>query len=128
MASSAVRNDPRVVIDENPMSARQWLIIVLMIFLNGLDGFDVLSSAFASPGITAQWHISLAELGPVLSAELIGMGFGSVILGSLAHKIGRRLDVPLCTTVMPNGLFTPHSLHCGALLIVSSLASRFGTG
>ena len=37
------------------MSVRQWIVVVLMVFLNALDGFDVLSSAFASPGITTEW-------------------------------------------------------------------------
>lgn len=128
MASIAERNDPRVVIDENPMSGRQWLIIVLMIFLNGLDGFDVLSSAFASPGISAQWHISRAQLGPVLSAELIGMGFGSILLGSLADKIGRRLDLLLCTTVMAIGMYMAHASHSVPELIVWRLLTGLGIG
>ena len=38
-------NDPREVIRQSPMTARQWIAVVLMIALNALDGFDVLSSA-----------------------------------------------------------------------------------
>ena len=51
MASSPVAdNDPRAIIDNAPMSVRQWFVVVLMIAMNALDGFDVLSSAFAAPG------------------------------------------------------------------------------
>ncbi len=120
--------DPRTIIDETPMSTRQWIVVVLMIFLNGLDGFDVLSSAFASPGISGEWHVSRAALGPVLSAELIGMGFGSVLLGSLADKIGRKLDILLCLVVMAIGMFMASSAHSVAELIVWRLVTGLGIG
>src|SRR3569832_2491942 len=90
MAGPAAGTNPISVVDDNPMGARQWIVVVLMVFLNALDGFDVLSSAFAAPGITKKWDIERAALGIVLSAELVGMGFGSVILGSVADKAGRK--------------------------------------
>src|SRR6187401_899016 len=55
--------DPRIIIDDNPMGVRQWIVVALMVFLNALDGFDVLSSAFAAPGITKEWGIERAGLG-----------------------------------------------------------------
>src|SRR5690242_19803313 len=117
MASTGVAsNDPREIIDNNPMSARQWIVIVLMIALNGLDGFDVLSSAFASPGISAQWHISREALGPMLSAELVGMGFGSVLLGGVADKLGRKITMIACLVVMAIGMWLAHAAS-GALLV-----------
>src|SRR6187399_2095069 len=103
MAGSAGGTNPIAVIDGNPMSVRQWIVVVLMILLNALDGFDVLSSAFAAPGITMEWGIPRSELGIVLSAELIGMGFGSVILGSMADRYGRKVTMLLCLAVMTAG-------------------------
>jgi benzoate transport len=105
MAGPAGGTNPIRVIDENPMSARQWIVVVLMIFLNALDGFDVLSSAFAAPGITKDWGIPRDQLGVVLSAELVGMGFGSVILGGVADKIGRKPAMLLCLVIMAIGMF-----------------------
>ena len=67
MAGPAGGTNPIAVIDDNPMSVRQWIVVVLMILLNALDGFDVLSSAFAAPGITMEWGIPRSELGIVLS-------------------------------------------------------------
>jgi MFS family permease len=64
----------------------------ITIALNALDGFDVLSISFASPGIAQEWGINRAALGIVLSMELIGMALGSVFLGGVADKIGRRTD------------------------------------
>ncbi|MXO94341.1 MFS transporter [Erythrobacter arachoides] len=79
--------------------------MVLMVLLNALDGFDVLSSAFAAPGITAEWNIERAALGIVLSAELVGMGFGSVLLGGAADKFGRKNTMLVCLVFMAGGMW-----------------------
>ena len=97
--------DPRDLIAKSPMSTRQVLVVGITIALNALDGFDVLSISFASPGIAAEWGITRAALGFVLSMELIGMALGSVFLGSLADKIGRRPTVLGCLVVMATGMF-----------------------
>jgi hypothetical protein len=43
--------DPRDIIAKESMSRLQWAVVALTIALNALDGFDVLSISFASPGI-----------------------------------------------------------------------------
>jgi MFS family permease len=111
MAGPAGGTNPIKVIDDNPMSGRQWIVIVLMIFLNALDGFDVLSSAFASKGISDEWHITREALGPMLSAELVGMGFGSLILGGIADKYGRKITMLGCLVVMAIGMWLAHSAN-----------------
>ena len=98
-------NDPRDVLAKSPMSTLQVLVVGITIALNALDGFDVLSISFASPGIAAEWQINRAALGFVLSMELIGMALGSIFLGSLADKIGRRPTVLGCLVVMATGMF-----------------------
>ena len=40
------------------MSRLQVIVVGLTVGLNALDGFDVLSISFASPGIAAEWGIS----------------------------------------------------------------------
>jgi benzoate transport len=97
--------DPRATISAAPMSALQVIAVAITIGLNGLDGFDVLSSAFASPGISAEWHVQPKALGVVLSMDLIGMAIGSVILGGVADKIGRRPTILGCLLVMTLGMF-----------------------
>jgi|RhiMethySRZTD1v2_1073278.scaffolds.fasta_scaffold01890_16 MFS transporter, AAHS family, vanillate permease len=97
--------DPRDIIAKSPMSTMQVLVVGITIALNALDGFDVLSISFASPGIAAEWKIDRAALGFVLSMELIGMALGSIFLGSLADRIGRRPTVLGCLVVMATGMF-----------------------
>ncbi len=96
---------PQQVIDDSPMSFMQIVIVAIMVGLNGLDGFDVLAISFASPGIAAEWGIERGALGIVLSAELIGMAVGSLVLGGVADKVGRRPTMLGCLVVMTIGMF-----------------------
>jgi MFS transporter, AAHS family, vanillate permease len=100
-----VNTDPRDIISRSPMSTMQIIAVAITIGLNGLDGFDVLAISFASPGIAAEWGINPAQLGFVLSMELIGMAIGSLLLGPLADKIGRRPLMLGCLTLMVVGMF-----------------------
>jgi benzoate transport len=97
--------DPREVINQSKMSITQMLIIFIMLILNSLDGFDILSISFASKGIAKEWGVSDRGLGWVLAMELIGMGLGSFFLGRLSDKIGRRLTALYCLTVMALGMY-----------------------
>ncbi len=97
--------DPRELINQSAMTRLQILVIAITIGLNALDGFDVLSISFASPGIAEEWGVDLAALGVVLSMELIGMGLGSFLLGGMADKLGRRPAVLFCLMVMATGMF-----------------------
>jgi len=72
------------------MRTAQWLAVLVTVGLNAMDGFDVLSISFASPGIAQDWGVNKSTLGWILSMELVGMGLGSVLLGGVADKIGRR--------------------------------------
>jgi benzoate transport len=96
--------DPREIIDQSPMTTAQIVVVALTVLLNAMDGFDILSIAFASPGIMREWGINRAALGIVLSMELVGMAFGSVILGGVADKIGRRPTLMGCLVVMAAGM------------------------
>ena len=124
MASISAANDPRTQIDESPMTTRMWVIVAVMVLLNANDGFDVLSSAFAAPGITAEWGIPRSELGFVLSAELVGMGFGSVLLGGVADRMGRKPAILWCLVIGGIGMF----LAAQAKGVFDLSAYRFITG
>jgi benzoate transport len=96
--------DPREDLASSPMSAAQIVVIAITIALNALDGFDVLAISFASPGIAHEWGIDRAALGVVLSMELLGMGLGSIFLGGVADKFGRRRTLLGCLIVMAVGM------------------------
>jgi len=97
--------DPREIIDKSAMTSMQFIIVAITVLLNAMDGFDVLAISVSGPGIRGEFGINQAQLGFVLSMELIGMAIGSVFLGGLADKIGRRNMTLGCLVVMSTGMF-----------------------
>jgi benzoate transport len=117
-------NNPKFIIDHGVMSAGQWLAVLVTVGLNAMDGFDVLSISFASPGIAKDWGLDHRTLGWLLSMELIGMGLGSVLLGGVADKIGRRPTILACLLAMSAGMFGASQ----AIGVPTLLAWRLLTG
>lgn len=124
--SAAAPPNPRAVIAQSPMRARQVLAIAICVALNALDGFDVLSISFASPGIAQEWGIDRAALGIVLSMELIGMAAGSMLLGPLSDRIGRRPTALLCLFVMALGMAV--TAHAGSVTELALFRLFTGVG
>lgn len=118
--------DPRALIDREPMSSFQWGIVATMVGLNALDGFDVLSISFAAPGIAADWGIDRGALGFVLSMELIGMAVGSLLLGGIADRIGRRQTILGCLALMTIGM--AGAATAGTVVILSAWRVLTGLG
>jgi benzoate transport len=120
--------DPRAIIDREPMSRFQWATVAAMVGLNALDGFDVLSISFASPGISRDWGVDRAALGIVLSMELVGMAVGSVVLGGVADRIGRRNTILGCLLVMAAGMALASTAHDVVTLSVWRVLTGLGIG
>jgi len=123
-----MRRDPQAILDAEPMSRAQWATVMVMVGLNALDGFDVLSISFASPGIAKDWGIDRAALGLVLSMELIGMALGSLTLGGVADRIGRRSTILACLVVMACGMMGAATAHDIQILSAWRLLTGLGIG
>src|SRR5262249_50943081 len=121
-------NDPRELIAKSPMSSLQVLVIAITVALNALDGFDVASISFASPGIAKEWGIDRGALGIVLSMEVIGMALASVFLGGVADKVRRRRTVLGCTTVMALGMFMVPTTRVLVELSICRVVTGLGIG
>lgn len=121
-------NDPRELIARSPMSALQVLVIGVTVALNALDGFDVASISFAGPGIAREWGIERGALGVVLSMEVVGMAIGSLGLGGVADKIGRRRTILGCLAVMALGMFMVPTTHGLVELSIWRVITGLGIG
>ena len=119
-------NDPRAAIAAEPMRLAQIAVVAVCIVLNALDGFDVLAISFAAPGIAREWGVDKATLGVVLSMELIGMAAGSVLLGNLADRIGRRPTILACLCVMAIGMVG--AAHASGVAMLSAIRLFTGLG
>lgn len=98
-------DDPRSIMANSPMRLPQIVAIAICFLLNALDGFDVLAVTFAAPGIAKDWAIGPGAIGIIVSTGLVGMVIGSLTLGQLADRIGRRRQILLCLAIMTVGMF-----------------------
>ena len=131
---------PKQIIDNGPMHWRQWMAVAITIGLNALDGFDVLSSAFAGPGIKQEWNLGPDGLGVVLAMELIGMGVGSPSLNAFMYELSepdyRSLNANLMMLSLQGGSFLGPILGSAAVgaygydgfLLVGAAACLLGLG
>lgn len=122
------RNDPRSIIDQSPMTIGQVIVVAITVMLNAMDGFDILSIAFASNGIAAEWQVTTAALGIVLSMELVGMALGSVLLGGVADRIGRRPTLLGCLLTMAFGMFMATTAASPVQLSIWRIITGLGIG
>jgi benzoate transport len=120
--------DPRTTLATTALGSRQIAVIAIAVALNGLDGFDVLSISFASPGIAAEWGIGRAALGIVLPMEMVGMGLGSLLLGSVADRLGRRPLTLACLLIMSVGMFLASTARDLPTLCIWRVLTGLGIG
>jgi MFS family permease len=76
--------------DESDMTSGQVRVILLVVLIAGLDGYDMLAMSFVAPVVSKAWSIDKATLGLVLASSLFGMAGGSLGLSPLADLLGRR--------------------------------------
>lgn len=100
-------------------------LVILAFFIMLFDGFDVSTMALATPSIMREWQVtSKATFGPVLSASLFGMLFGSPLFGFLGDVIGRKKAIiAACLFIGCSTLAT-----AGANSLWHLMALRFLTG
>lgn len=90
MTYEALQFKLKNLIDNNPMSVYQVVIVVLCFILNMNDGIDVLVVSFTATDIKNTFGLNATELGTIFSAGLSGMTLGCLFIAPLGDKIGRR--------------------------------------
>jgi len=91
-------------INEAPFSRYQKLVIGTCFLLMALDTIDLALISFAAPAIASAWSIPIARFGTIFGIGLAGSLFGSLLFGSAADVLGRRLPIIIGAAVF--GLFT----------------------
>ena len=97
-------NSVRELLARGPVTSFQLLVIALCVGLNMLDGFDVLAMSFSASGVKADWKLPNARLGELLSAGLVGMAIGSLLLAPCADAYGRRRIILLSVLIATLGM------------------------
>ncbi|TVT60938.1 aromatic acid/H+ symport family MFS transporter [Amycolatopsis rhizosphaerae] len=82
--------DLRTVLDRNRVGSLQRRVLLLCLAVVTLDGIDVAMVSFIGPSLIKDWHITKAQLGPVVTSGLLGLALGSLTAGPLADRLGRK--------------------------------------
>jgi AAHS family 4-hydroxybenzoate transporter-like MFS transporter len=97
MSKSGNTVDVSDVLDNSKISAFQIGIFILCGLCLIMDGFDVQALGYLAPAIIQDWHIPMSEMGPALSAALVGILVGSILFSMIADRVGRRPVLILAT-------------------------------
>ena len=118
----------REEINSRRMSLFQIQTVFMCTLINMLDGFDVLVMSFAAASVSSEWALTPYQLGILLSAGLFGMAIGSISLGALADKLGRRKLVNICLVIVTAGMFASAYSQSQEQLLAFRLITGIGIG
>jgi MFS transporter, AAHS family, 4-hydroxybenzoate transporter len=82
--------DVQALIDAQPVSLLQTLLLFLCFLVVAIDGFDTAIIGFIAPAIRAEWRLAVTQLGPLFAAGLFGLMLGAFAVGPLADRYGRK--------------------------------------
>lgn len=105
--------DIQKLVDESKFTRFHLLVFATCFFVILLDGFDTAAIGYIAPSLLKEWTLTRPQLAPVLSAALAGLALGSVTIGPLADRLGRKLL--LCGAVFLFGLASLISSTAGSL-------------
>jgi AAHS family 4-hydroxybenzoate transporter-like MFS transporter len=93
------------VIETSRLGFVQLMVLAQCFLCMVVDGFDIQAMAYVAPQIVQQLGVDKASLGPVFSAGLLGMLIGSVSMGMVADRIGRRPVLIMSLIVISAGMY-----------------------
>tara|TARA_A100001391_G_scaffold78331_1_gene50587 strand:- start:51143 stop:52522 length:1380 start_codon:yes stop_codon:yes gene_type:complete len=83
-------------IDERPVGAREYFLLVIVSVILFLDGFDMYFLGKILPAIAEGLGGTPVDMQPVVNYQQIGMAIGAFIMPPLADRIGRKPVLALC--------------------------------
>ncbi len=99
-------------------------ITVMMVIIMLTDGFGLFTTGYIGPLVVKDWHIGRDQLSWLGYTQMGGMALGSVLLGWISDRIGRKKAYFSCLALLFAG-----SLLCYSAGNISMLATfRFITG
>lgn len=90
------RIDINKLVDEARFNRFHFKVLVWCLLIIVIDGYDLTVTGIALPSIMQQMGVSASTAGFMAGSALFGMMFGSMILGGLSDKFGRRWAISIC--------------------------------
>src|SRR5579883_3310565 len=78
------------IVDGQKLRFASVMFLVITALVLVTDGFDLAAVGVIAPALSKYWHITASQLVPALSASIVGMMIGGVLLGALGDEFGRK--------------------------------------
>jgi AAHS family 4-hydroxybenzoate transporter-like MFS transporter len=118
----------RHVIDEGEVRGRQLTIVLLCLFFNMLDGFDITAMAVVAGAIGDDLALGPQELGWIFSSALAGMMLGAMLLAPVSDIVGRRSLVIASLVLVGFSILLTARAGSFAEIVALRFASGVGAG
>lgn len=118
--------DIRQAIHDRPMRWPQIAVVAICIMLTMIDGYEIIVMPFVMPHLAKAWGLGPVEVGYLLSASVLGMAIGAVVISPLADRIGRRAHILLCLLLISGGmLLSASAQRLDELIMCRAFAGLF---
>ena len=77
-------------IDAAGLNARHWWMVAILALVTLFDGYDVFAPAYVIPFGLREWGLKPSQAGLLVSSGLVGFMLGSLSVGAIADRIGRK--------------------------------------
>jgi AAHS family 4-hydroxybenzoate transporter-like MFS transporter len=94
------RVDVGEIVDSASFFGKPLGIAVMMIVIMLTDGFDLFIPSYVAPALVNDWGVSRADIQPFVQSGLIGMAIGSILLGWVGDRAGRKKAYISCLALM----------------------------
>jgi MFS transporter, putative metabolite:H+ symporter len=86
-------------LDQSRFTPKHWRLYVTVVLGHFFDGFDINMMGLLLPGIIAAFGLKGGQAGVLASSVFLGMFAGSIVVGSVADKVGRKKMLVLAILV-----------------------------
>lgn len=112
------------LIDNGKVSRQQILVVVLCMFFNMLDGFDIIAMAVVAGEVSREMMLPADKVGWIFSFALAGMVTGAMLLAPISDIVGRRKVIVVSIIVVGVSIL----LTANATTLTEFIALRFISG
>ena len=113
-------------LDKQKVGAAHLKIIALIVVAMMLDGYDILVLGWTLPAVAQSMHVKPQALTGVFVAQQFGLLCGTLFMGPLADRFGRRTVLLTCITIFTAlTLATTQVSSPGVFLVIRFISSLF---
>jgi AAHS family 4-hydroxybenzoate transporter-like MFS transporter len=82
--------DIRGELEKASLGPRHWIVVTVLALVTLFDGYDTFAPSYVIPYAIKEWHLPPSQAGLLVSSGLIGFMIGSLAVGLVADRIGRK--------------------------------------